>query len=127
VIISGDWIENRLTKYVIYSKNTDNPGVLIIISSILSPQPYQKCPLSNLSTQPCLFSNPNFAPKVPPRYVSMYVYRLFRLSRQLGCNPVNPVKSRLTAATSTLPSQHEVFRLFHTFQKCSKNAVFMVV
>jgi len=29
--------------------------------------------------------------------------------------------------TSTPSTQREVFRLFHTFQKCSKNAVFMLV
>lgn len=88
---------NSFSSFKIYFLNCNNSflrdkSTLYDATSILSPQPYEKCPLSNLSTQPCLFSSPNFAPKVPPRYVSMYVFRLFRLSRQLGCTSGNLVK-----------------------------------
>ena len=42
-----------------------------------------------------------YNPKIHPRHVTMYESCLFRLSRQLRCNSGKPVKSRLTALTST--------------------------
>jgi hypothetical protein len=100
----------------ITENNSDQPifrfAYIHPVSSTLS-----KIPVINSvnSTPPILSSK--FTSKILSRYIPVYAFLPFRSSRQLGCNSGNHVKSRLTAATSTPRTQHEVFRLFHTFLK----------
>ena len=93
------------TLYIINKVFSENEYTCINCTSILSPQPlWKKAVIYSVNSTLPFFSS-NFAQKIPSRYVSMYVFRLFRLSRQLRCNSENPVNSRLTAATLRRYSQ----------------------